>query len=159
MWKDAFNSTLSLFGHRNWIVIADKAYPQQKGEGILTLDSGEDLPEVLDYVLAAVKAAPHVRPKVYTDLELRYMDNSIRPGAEELRERIYQTIGRHVQGQLQCLHHEKELFPKFRSVAENFSILVIKTECTVPYSSVFLELDCGYWSEEQERQLRSKMGE
>lgn len=159
MWKTDFNKTLSLFGHRNWIVVADKAYPQQIGEGVITLDTDEDLPQVLDYVLSAVKAAPHVQPQVYTDLELKYMDDSIMAGAEKMRKTIYQTIGKYVEGDLQCLHHNKELFPKFDAVSKQFSILVIKTNCTIPYSSVFLELGCGYWSDEKETMLRKKMGE
>jgi hypothetical protein len=35
-----------------------------------------------------------------------------------------------------------------------FRILIIKTELTIPYTSVFLELDCGYWDGEAEKQLR-----
>ena len=159
MWKNKFNETLSLFGHRNWIVVADKAYPQQIGQGVITIDTNEELDKVLDYVLAAVKDAPHVQPLVYTDLELKYMDDNIMPGAEKMRETIYQIIGKYVEGDLKCLHHNKELFPKFDAVSKQFSILVIKTNCTIPYSSVFLELDCGYWSAEKEQMLRGKMGE
>lgn len=33
-------------------------------------------------------------------------------------------------------------------------ILVIKTDMTVPYTSVFVQLDCGYWSPEKEARLR-----
>jgi hypothetical protein len=35
---------------------------------------------------------------------------------------------------------------------------VLKTRMTIPYTSVFLRLDCGYWSDEQEKRLREKMG-
>jgi hypothetical protein len=28
---------------------------------------------------------------------------------------------------------------------------------TIPYTSVFLRLDCGYWTDEQEKKLRAKM--
>lgn len=159
MWKNKFNETLSLLGHRNWIVVADKAYPQQIGEGVLTIDTNENLDTVLDYVLGKVQEAPHVKPIVYTDLELKYMDDQLMPGSEHLRDTIYRTINKYVEGNLNCLHHNKELFPKFENVSKQFSILVLKTNCTIPYSSVFLELDCGYWNNEKERLLRAKMGE
>ena len=159
MWKNKFNEILSLFGHRNWIVVADKAYPQQIGQGVMIIDTNEDLEKVLDYALSAIKKSPHVQPLVYTDLELKYMDDNMTPGAEKMREKIYQTIGKYIDGELKCLHHNKELFPKFDAVAKQFSILVLKTNCVIPYSSVFLELDCGYWSAEKEKMLRSKMGE
>ena len=159
MWKSKFNETLSLLGHRNWIVVVDKAYPQQIGQGVLTIDTNENLDTVLDYVLSKVEEAPHVKPIVYTDLELKYMDDYLSPGAEDMRNTIYEVIHKYVEGNLNCLHHNKELFPRFEKVAEQFSILVLKTNCTIPYTSVFLELDCGYWSNEKERLLRFKMGE
>lgn len=159
MWKNRFCETLSLFGHRNWIVVADKAYPQQIGQGVITIDTNEALDQVLDYVLSEVKKAPHVTPLVYTDLELKYMDDTIMPGSEAMRDNIYHTIHQYVDGELKCLHHNKELFPKFDAVSKQFSILVLKTNCTIPYSSVFLELDCGYWNSDKEQQLRAKMGE
>ena len=41
--------------------------------------------------------------------------------------------------------------------AVHFRVLVIKTRCTIPYSSVFLQLDCAYWSGDQESTLRKVM--
>ena len=35
----------------------------------------------------------------------------------------------------------------------------IKTEHIMPYTSVFIELDCGYWSAEKEATLRNLMPE
>lgn len=40
-----------------------------------------------------------------------------------------------------------------------FKVLVLKTTEVIPYSSVFIELDCKYWSAEQEKALREKMQE
>ncbi|NOR73940.1 MAG: hypothetical protein GQ525_02150, partial [Draconibacterium sp.] len=36
-WKSEVAETLKLFGHRNWIVIADGAYPQQSNPAIRTI--------------------------------------------------------------------------------------------------------------------------
>jgi hypothetical protein len=33
--------------------------------------------------------------------------------------------------------------------------LIIKTELTIPYTSVFFELECGYWNAEAEERLRA----
>jgi hypothetical protein len=38
-----------------------------------------------------------------------------------------------------------------------FHILILKTTLTVPYTSVFLRLDCKYWSDAAEDQLRQAM--
>jgi hypothetical protein len=32
-----------------------------------------------------------------------------------------------------------------------------KTNLTLPYTSVFLQIDCGYWSADAERRLRDAM--
>jgi hypothetical protein len=42
-------------------------------------------------------------------------------------------------------------------VSKTFHVLIIKTNMTVPYTSVFLQLDCAYWSSEAEQQLRARM--
>jgi hypothetical protein len=38
-----------------------------------------------------------------------------------------------------------------------FSILIVKSTMTIPYTSVFLELGCGYWDADAEARLRSRM--
>ncbi|MFP4621717.1 MAG: hypothetical protein ACLFM7_10425 [Bacteroidales bacterium] len=38
-----------------------------------------------------------------------------------------------------------------------FQILVLKTDQTMPYSSVFIEMGCQYWPAEKENKLRSIM--
>jgi hypothetical protein len=40
---------------------------------------------------------------------------------------------------------------------KTFNVLILKTNLTLPYTSVFLELDCGYWSEEAEQRLRAAL--
>jgi hypothetical protein len=32
--------------------------------------------------------------------------------------------------------------------------LIVKTDMTIPYTSVFFELDCGYWNAGAEERLR-----
>ena len=41
--------------------------------------------------------------------------------------------------------------------SKHFNILVLKTNLTVPYTSVFIRLDCKYWSAEAEKRMRAKM--
>ncbi len=46
---------------------------------------------------------------------------------------------------------------KLNEAARLYDVLVIKTNLTIPYTSVFLELDCGYWAPEAEQRLRRAM--
>jgi hypothetical protein len=34
---------------------------------------------------------------------------------------------------------------------------MIKTDLALPYTTVFMELDCGYWSPENEAKMREAM--
>jgi len=52
--------------------------------------------------------------------------------------------------------HE-ELIVKLDEAAKTFRVLVLKTNLTLPYTSVFLELDCGYWDSRAEAELRKSM--
>jgi hypothetical protein len=51
------------------------------------------------------------------------------------------------------LTHE-EIIARLDRAGKLFRILILKSTLAIPYSSVFLELDCGYWSEEAEERLR-----
>jgi len=42
-------------------------------------------------------------------------------------------------------------------VARTFRVVIIKTRLTLPYTSVFIELHCGYWSPDNERNLRASL--
>lgn len=156
MWKDKIHNILPLFGHRNWILIVDKAFPLQNTAGMTYVDTGNDLPDVLSFVLGEIKVAPHIRPAVYADRELSAMNDTLCPGIEKLRERMFSILDGCGAGKLEQLMHE-EIFGKLDRVASLFGVLVLKTETLMPYTSIFIELDCGYWPAENERALRSIM--
>jgi hypothetical protein len=144
-------SLLPLFGHRNWIVVVDSAYPAQSKPGIDTLVSGSGQIEVTRKVLDAIAACKHVRANVYVDKELGFVDESHAPGAQTYRQQLAALLG---DASPKTLPHE-EIIAKLDQSAEVFRVLVIKTDMTIPYTSVFFELDCGYWSAEAEQQLRA----
>ncbi len=79
-WKERLNAVLPLYGHRNWIVVADSAYPAQSNPGIETIVAGGDQIAVLEHVLAAVGQCKHIRANVYADKELAYVAESDAPG-------------------------------------------------------------------------------
>jgi hypothetical protein len=52
--------------------------------------------------------------------------------------------------------HE-ELIAKMDQIGKTFKILMIKTNMALPYTTVFMDLDCGYWSPENEAKMRELM--
>ncbi len=144
---------LPLLGHRNWIVIADSAYPQQTSPGIETIHVGGSQADAVKAVLAALAKARHLRPVFHLDAELAHLDDGLAPGSEDLRG----ELGKLLAGRdLRESPHE-DIIAKLDAAGKAFKVLILKTDEVIPYSSVFIELDCGYWSPENEAALRERM--
>ncbi|MCL1920232.1 MAG: hypothetical protein FWG50_04010 [Kiritimatiellaeota bacterium] len=153
-WKREFQRSLPLMGHRNWILVVDKAYPWQSGNGITTINTGMPLVKVLEEVVTALGASTHAKPVFYTDKEMESMTEDMAKGVDAYREQLKKVL----EGQTtQAILHD-DVFPKIDAAAKLFNIFVLKTEETIAYSSVFIELDCAYWGPEKEKALREKMG-
>jgi D-ribose pyranose/furanose isomerase RbsD len=152
-WKQELQQQLPLLGHRNWILVVDKAFPLQNADGVITLDTEKPLLDVLNFTLKEIQKASHVKPIIYTDKELGYLDTALVPGIEAYRESLKAIIGE--EGVRVLLHDS--VFLKIDEASKLFQILVLKTNETIPYSSVFLELDCQYWSPGNETKLRELM--
>jgi hypothetical protein len=152
-WRQRVTQQLPLLGHRNWIVIVDSAYPLQSRNGIETIATGEEQLSVVNYVLGALKKSPHVRPTIYLDAELPFVPEDDAQGITAYRNELSSVVAGLPR---QSLLHE-EIIRKLDKSAETFHVLVLKTNMQLPYTSVFLELDCGYWNPEAERRLRERM--
>jgi L-fucose mutarotase/ribose pyranase (RbsD/FucU family) len=149
-WERQLRALLPVFGHRNWIVVADSAYPAQSRAGIETIISGEDQLHVVKKVLAAIDACKHIRANVYVDEELGFVSGNDAPGISRYRADLDAALG---SASPRRLSHE-EIIAKLDQSAQVFRVLIIKTEMTIPYTSVFFELDCGYWDAASEERLR-----
>lgn len=146
-------------GHRNWIAVVDSAYPLQISPGIETIETGSDHLEVVRRVLREIAESKHVRPVIFTDAELKLVPESDAPGVGYYRDTLNHFLETFNGGgtEVQSLPHE-EIIAKLDEAGKTFHVLVLKTRMTIPYTSVFVRLDCGYWTEEQEKKLRERMG-
>ncbi len=152
-WKAKVNEMLPLLGHRNWILIADSAYPLQVSPGIEMIDTNASPMEVTHYVLRAIEESVHVRPEIFMDAELPFVPEVDAPGASEYRRQIGDTLrGYDVQSEL----HDK-LIAQLGDAGQTFHVLVLKTRLAVPYSSVFIRLNCKYWATDAETRMRARM--
>jgi len=148
LWKE-----LPLLGHRNWIVVADSAYPLQTAAGIETIYVEADPLEVVKGVLAELAKTKHVKPTIYTDAEMKFVAETNAPGITAYRD----GLGKILTNQpVQVLPHD-QIISKLDDAGKTFKVLLIKTPLTKPYTSVFFQLECGYWNAESEQQLRDAM--
>jgi hypothetical protein len=152
-WKGQLKAFLPLFGHRNWIVVADSAYPVQSRAGIETIVSGTGQIEVARTVLGAIAAGKHVRANTFLDQELQFVAEADAPGVSRYRTQLAELLK---FAETITLPHE-QIIAMLDQTAQTFRVLIIKTELTIPYTSIFFELDCGYWSAEAEQRLRQSM--
>jgi len=148
-WERELHTLLPLFGHRNWIVVADSAYPAQSKPGIETIVSGAGQLEVALKVADAIAASKHVRANIYLDRELSFVPEKEAPGVAVYRKKLEEMFG----ASAKCLPHD-EIIAKLDQISQVFRVLLIKTDLTIPYTSIFFELDCSYWSADAEQRLR-----
>jgi len=152
-WEEILKDRLHLYGHRNWLVIADSAYPAQSRPAIETIGADEEQTTVLERTCAILGGCTHIKPNVYTDEELTFVREEDAPGIRSYRERLGSLL---TGAEVRVLPHE-EIIAKLDHAGGLFRVLVVKTNMRIPYTSVFFELDCGYWNAQAEKKLRGAM--
>ncbi|QNI38057.1 RbsD/FucU domain-containing protein [Edaphobacter albus] len=152
-WQSKLKQQLPLLGHRNWILIVDSAYPLQVSPGIETIETGTDQLAVTSAVLNAIDHSIHVAPDVYLDAELPFVPSQNFAKINSYREDLKKTLhGRSIQS----LPHE-QILGMISEAGKTYKVLVLKTNMAMPYTSVFLRLDCKYWGDKDEQTLRQAM--
>lgn len=152
-WRKTFDQRLPVYGHRNWIIVADAAFPAYANGGIETVVAKEDLPTVLDYVVQSISSSKHARATAFLDKELQFVEEKDYPGATQLRQHINSAFDQH---SVSSIPHT-EVLSKIDEAGKTFRILFIKTDTTIPYTSVYIRLDCGYMTDEVEKKIRTEI--
>ncbi len=152
-WQGKVTREIPLLGHRNWILIVDSAYPLQSSPGVETIETNADQIDVVRFVLNAVNTSIHIRPEILMDAELSYLSDDDAHGVSAYRAQIGKLLAGHY---IKPLPHEK-LIASVDDASKLVHVLVLKTKMTVPYTSVFIRLNCKYWSDDAERRLRARM--
>lgn len=152
-WKQTLHEMMPLLGHRNWIVVTDMAYPLQTNPGVATLDAtSDDFAAVLATVMHELNASPHVFPHVYRDSEQLRLDENLCPGITAYRAEVDAALG--AGADMKEVDHE-QLILKLDEVSRLYRVVIIKSGLTIPYTSLFFELDCRYWDAAREAAIRS----
>jgi hypothetical protein len=152
-WKSEVAETLKLFGHRNWIVVADGAYPQQSNPAIKTITVAASQLEVVKFVNQHIEKAGHVDANIFVDKELEFVPEKDAKGIDTYRTKLNELLeGKEVKNRL----HET-IIRDLDAAAKLFNVLIIKTDLAIPYTSVFYQLECGYWNATAEENLRTNI--
>jgi hypothetical protein len=152
-WEEILKQRLQLFGHRNWLVIADSAYPAQSKQGIETVIANDEHITVLARAFDILRECRHVKAKIYTDQELGFVSESDAPDITSYMRQLSPLF----EGCEVCVLPHDEIIFSLDRVAELFRVLLVKTNMRIPYTSIFFELECGYWTAQAEDRLRAAM--
>ena len=152
-WRTKLADAMPLLGHRNWILVVDSAYPLQISPGVETVETNDSQIDVVRTVLGAIERSPQVRPIVFMDAELPFITDEDAPGVTTYRAEVMPLLADYP---IEQKPHEK-IIADVDEAGRTFQVLVLKTNMTIPYTSVFIRLDCKYWTADQEKSLRSKM--
>ena len=152
-WKTEIALQTTQLGYRNWIVIAEASFPAHSRAGVRQVNSYQPVPVVLDEVLKALEQTEHVRPRIFLTRELRAVENDMAPGVDELREQLQVALHGHEAMELE----QESLMTLVEDSRKSFDVLVIRTSTALPYATIFIELEPGYWDGESEQLLREKI--
>lgn len=152
-WEAAVQRQAGQLGYRNWIVIAEASFPAHNRPGIRQVNAPVGIPQALDYVLNTLEQTENVRPLVYVPRELRAVENDFAPGIDEFRKNLQGSMHGHETTELD----QQSLLTLLEDANRSFDVLVIRTPTALPYSSVFLELQPGYWDVDSETRLRERI--
>ncbi len=144
---------LEVLGARNWIVVADPTCPILAGEGVdvLVVDAGAA--ETLREVLSTLDAQGALTPRLWVNSELEHVTEKQAPGMRRYRRELRPLLSRRLHYEMT----ERIIGMQLAQAAETYRILYIKTSTPLPYSSIAIELDSGYWNSDAEAELRERM--
>lgn len=152
-WMNSIDNEVAALGASNWIIVTDASFPTPAQAGAHTIVSPVSLPQTLEQILQSIESTGHVKPRFYVTRESQTITEEYAPGIDAMR-----------QQRDQALHgHEKQVLPHRSldilkdSASKGFRVLLVKTQTTLPYTSVYIELESGYWDGDSESALRKKM--
>jgi D-ribose pyranose/furanose isomerase RbsD len=152
-WMGTLRQELGYLGARNWIVIAEAAFPVQSRRGLRVIQLDADIPEVLEGVEDVIAEKHHVKPRVYVTAELENVPYDYAPGVRAHKKSLEEAL----HGRETVSLDNDMLMRLLADTSKSYRVLVIKTRTALPYSTVFIELGSGYWDAESEAVLRANM--
>lgn len=152
-WLLTIDQEVQKLGSFNWVIIAEPSFPALSRSGITTVTTPVSTTEALDGVLQSLDSHSHVRPRIHLTREAQFVTEHDTPGISHHRKNLNEVLD---ERSTQILTNNA-LNLLITDARKNYRILVIKTTTSLPYTSVFLELESGYWDGESETALRNRM--
>ncbi|RJR08801.1 hypothetical protein C4588_05450 [Candidatus Parcubacteria bacterium] len=154
-WSKKFNSRLPVMGKDNWIIIGDAAHPSRRAIGIETIATRKSITSVLDYVLSGMDKTGHAGATAWISSELEKIPDRDAIGIAKVHQEIRRQLNNAKITTKTAI--EQEILKMIEAEAGDYNILVLKSDTQLPYTTVYLHLDCRYWDETREKRLRDAL--
>lgn len=151
--RNRIAENVSPLGARNWIVIAEASYPVYAGTGVQTMAVDAPSDAVFMEVLDILESEGKLIPRIWICKEMEAVAEDYAPGIRKYR----QSIGKLIPGRFHYSLPNRIINSQVEDAIKQFRVLVIKTNTTLPYSNIAIELDSGYWSADSEAELRDRI--
>lgn len=152
-WVSTVRHELGYLGARNWVIVAEAAFPVHSRRGLSVVQINGEIPEVVDAVERVIEEKSHVKPRLYVATEAENVPYDYAPGIKHYREQLEEAL--HGRETVQLEH--SVLLQMLNDASKTYRVLVLKTRSALPYTSVFMELGSGYWDADSESALRQMM--
>lgn len=153
LWANALDDEIKALGSYNWIIVADSTFPALSSKGAHILVLPTDIPNALEQTIQSIEGLGHIRPRIYETRESLELTQANAPGIT-----IHNTAVSNALAGRESIHLSQHTIQRLiLDAGKQYRILVIKTETTLPYSAVYLELESGYWDSQAETALRQGM--
>ncbi len=140
-------------GARNWVVVADPACPLPAGMGIVSITVPSNTVDAFREVLDLLEIEGAVIPRIWISHELSAISEERAPGITEHRENLEKLL----LGRFHYAVNSRVIDMQLNQAAKDFRILYIRTSTRLPYSSIAIELDSGYWNSDAETELQERL--
>lgn len=144
---------LARLGARNWIVIADPTFPVLAGEGVIVLPVEADSADTFREVLDQLELQAALVPRIWLSRELSAIPENRAPGIR----RYLREMKNLIRGRFHYDIDQRFIDMQLAQAAARYRVLYIKTNTHLPYSSIAIELDSGYWNPDAEAEVRQRL--
>lgn len=151
--RNAIAPQLQQLGARNWVVIADPTYPIPSGAGAVTVSVPSNTADTFREVLDQLELQASVTPRIWVSNELEAVPEERAPGIGEYRKSVNNLLS----GRFCYRLDERIIAMQLAEAAKQFRVLYIKTNTRLPYSTIAIELDSGYWNSDDETEIRTRL--
>jgi len=144
---------LTRLGARNWIVIADPTLPVLAGAGVQVLPVEANNADTLREVLDQLELQAALVPRLWVSRELTAIPENRAPGVHRYTREMKNLI----RGRFHYYIDQRFIDMQLAQAAANYRVLYLKTNTHLPYSSIAIELDSGYWNPDAEAEIRQRL--